>query len=189
MRRELLDGELPRSVTEARVVIGDWVELYTNVCPHRGLRMRTPARFIGEQRALLTTKRAASPVGTPPRYDRKPVSVVTFTTFRYLVCHVGGPNGWPKGWDVTAMRYAFPFGPPALPGQAERRWSRASIRTRIEVSGGRGGTAFGPRLRTTRTSSVWAAAWDELRGPSGPSPSVKRGPTRSGALWPEGPGP
>ncbi|HEV3351453.1 MAG TPA: integrase core domain-containing protein [Acidimicrobiales bacterium] len=96
MRRELLDGELPRSVTEARVVIGDWVELYTNVCPHRGLRMRTPARFIGEQRALLTTKRAASPVGTPPRYDRKPVSVVTFTTFRYLVCHVVPISGLPR---------------------------------------------------------------------------------------------
>jgi transposase InsO family protein len=56
MRRELLDGELLHSVTEARVVIGDWVELYNHIRPHRGLRMRTPARFASEQRALSTTK-------------------------------------------------------------------------------------------------------------------------------------
>jgi len=36
MRNELLNGELFHSVTEARVVIGDWVERYNHVRPHRG---------------------------------------------------------------------------------------------------------------------------------------------------------
>jgi putative transposase len=51
MRDELLNGEEFHSVLEARVVIGEWVELYNNVRPHRGLGMKTPAQFAKESRA------------------------------------------------------------------------------------------------------------------------------------------
>ncbi len=52
MRRELLNGELLHSVTEARVVIGEWVDIYNNVRPHRGLGMKTPAAFAKDHRLL-----------------------------------------------------------------------------------------------------------------------------------------
>ena len=45
MRDELLNGELFRSVLEARVVIGQWVEVYNTIRPHRGLGYKTPAAF------------------------------------------------------------------------------------------------------------------------------------------------
>lgn len=45
MRDELLNGELFRSVLEARVVIGQWVEIYNTIRPHRGLGYKTPAAF------------------------------------------------------------------------------------------------------------------------------------------------
>lgn len=45
MRDQLLNGELFHTVTEARVVIGEWVELYNTVRPHRALKMKTPAAF------------------------------------------------------------------------------------------------------------------------------------------------
>jgi transposase InsO family protein len=45
MRRELLNGEIFHSVTEARVVIGRWVEHYNHDRPHRGLAMQTPSDF------------------------------------------------------------------------------------------------------------------------------------------------
>lgn len=56
MRRELLNGELLHSVTEARVVIGEWVELYNTVRPHRGLGMKTPSGFAAEHRGLSAKK-------------------------------------------------------------------------------------------------------------------------------------
>lgn len=51
MRDELLNGEEFHSVTEARVVIGEWVETYNTARPHRGLRMQTPAKFAAAHAA------------------------------------------------------------------------------------------------------------------------------------------
>ena len=45
MRDQLLNGEQFHSVTEARVVIAGWIELYNTVRPHRGLGMMTPSQF------------------------------------------------------------------------------------------------------------------------------------------------
>lgn len=45
MRDELLNGEEFNSLTEARVVIANWVDAYNRVRPHRGLGMMTPAAF------------------------------------------------------------------------------------------------------------------------------------------------
>jgi len=56
MRDELLNGEWFHSLTEARVVIGDWVEGYNTARPHRGLGMRTPARFAADHRAASSDR-------------------------------------------------------------------------------------------------------------------------------------
>ena len=45
MRDELLHGEIFRSVTEARVVIENWLEEYNTLGPHRAHKMKTPAAF------------------------------------------------------------------------------------------------------------------------------------------------
>lgn len=45
MRDELLNGELFRSVLEARVLVAEWVDRYNTIRPHRGLGMKTPAAF------------------------------------------------------------------------------------------------------------------------------------------------
>ena len=45
MRRELLNTEEFRNLLEARVVIGDWVDEYNTVRPHRGLAGKTPTAF------------------------------------------------------------------------------------------------------------------------------------------------
>ena len=45
MRNERLNGELFRSVLEARVVLGEWVEIYNTIRPHRGLNFQTPQAF------------------------------------------------------------------------------------------------------------------------------------------------
>jgi putative transposase len=45
MRRELLNGELFRSVLEAKVVVEQWIELYNTRRPHRGLDGLTPAAY------------------------------------------------------------------------------------------------------------------------------------------------
>ena len=37
MRDEVLNGGTFRSVLEARVVIGQWIETYDTIRPHRGL--------------------------------------------------------------------------------------------------------------------------------------------------------
>jgi transposase InsO family protein len=45
MRDEVLNGELFRSLLEARVVIAEWVDEYNTRRPHRGLGMMTPNAF------------------------------------------------------------------------------------------------------------------------------------------------
>jgi putative transposase len=50
MRDELLNGEEFDSLTEARVVIGAWVEEYNTLRPHRGLGMMTPSAFAASCR-------------------------------------------------------------------------------------------------------------------------------------------
>jgi transposase InsO family protein len=45
MRDEKLNGELFRSVLEAKVVLGEWVDIYNTIRPHRGLGMKTPQAF------------------------------------------------------------------------------------------------------------------------------------------------
>jgi transposase InsO family protein len=56
MRDELLNGEEFDSVTEARVLITAWVDLYNTQRPHRGLGMRTPAQFAKDERTASATK-------------------------------------------------------------------------------------------------------------------------------------
>jgi transposase InsO family protein len=57
MRSEVLNVEEFDSVLEARVVIGEWRELYNNVRRHRGLRMQTPAAFRAEAKKQLALDR------------------------------------------------------------------------------------------------------------------------------------
>ena len=45
MRDELLNGELFRSVLEARVLVAEFVQRYNTIRPHRGLGMQTPQAF------------------------------------------------------------------------------------------------------------------------------------------------
>ena len=45
MRDELINREVFHSLTEARVMIGNWVEHYNTERPHSGLNMRTPAAY------------------------------------------------------------------------------------------------------------------------------------------------
>jgi putative transposase len=53
MRDELLNRETFRTLTEARVVIGAWLDQYNNFRPHRGLGMRAPAVFAADTIAEL----------------------------------------------------------------------------------------------------------------------------------------
>lgn len=58
MRDELLNREVFHSLTEARVVIGNWVWHYNHERPHSGLEMRTPAAYaayVAEQPPTLST--------------------------------------------------------------------------------------------------------------------------------------
>ena len=50
MRNEILNGELFHSVLEAKVVVAEFVELYNEVRPHRGLGMKTPRAFFESTR-------------------------------------------------------------------------------------------------------------------------------------------
>ena len=50
MRDELLNGEEFDNLTEARVVIGAWVEEYNTLRPHRGLGMMTPSAYAARCR-------------------------------------------------------------------------------------------------------------------------------------------
>jgi transposase InsO family protein len=59
MRSEVLNVEEFDSVLEARVLIGEWREIYNHVRRHRGLGMKTPAAFRVEalRRAAARQKR------------------------------------------------------------------------------------------------------------------------------------
>jgi transposase InsO family protein len=74
MRDELLNGEEFDSVVEARVVIGEWLELYNTQRPHRGLGMMTPApsppaakRDRSESQPPRTNWTSRSPPASTPR--------------------------------------------------------------------------------------------------------------------------
>lgn len=56
MRDESLNREVLHSLTEARVVIGQWVEHHNTERPHAGLEMRTPAAYA----AYLATQPSPS---------------------------------------------------------------------------------------------------------------------------------
>lgn len=45
MRNEVLNGELLRTVLEAKVVLHAWIDQYNTVRPHRGLGYLTPEAF------------------------------------------------------------------------------------------------------------------------------------------------
>ena len=53
MRDELLDRELFRTLTEARVVINEWLVEYNTFRPHRALGMKPPAVFAADTIAKL----------------------------------------------------------------------------------------------------------------------------------------
>ena len=78
MRDELLNGEMFRTLTEVRVVNNVWLDQYTNLWPHCGLSMRTPAAFANEAIAELKEgERAGVALGTNetqtgPRPGRQP---------------------------------------------------------------------------------------------------------------------
>jgi len=55
MRDELLNRELFHSLTEARVVITNWVWHYNHERPHSGLKMRTPAVYAAYIAVLPST--------------------------------------------------------------------------------------------------------------------------------------
>lgn len=59
MRDELLNRETFGSLTEARVMIGNWVEFYNNERPHSGLGMQTPATYAAYIASLPATTPAA----------------------------------------------------------------------------------------------------------------------------------
>lgn len=66
MRTECLNAEEFHSLLEARVVIGEWVELYNTLRRHRGLGMKTPDAFAAaEARAAdpPCNLDGASPIG------------------------------------------------------------------------------------------------------------------------------
>jgi transposase InsO family protein len=50
MRNEVLNGELFRTVLEAKVVLHAWVDQYNTVRPHRGLGFLTPQQFYTADR-------------------------------------------------------------------------------------------------------------------------------------------
>jgi transposase InsO family protein len=60
MRDELLNRELIRSLTEARVLIGNWIDFYNTERPHSGLGMKTPTVYAAYIRSLPATTPTAS---------------------------------------------------------------------------------------------------------------------------------
>lgn len=60
MRDELLNREVFHSVSEARVVVPDWVWHYNHERPHSGLEMRTPAGDEAYIAELPTTSSVAA---------------------------------------------------------------------------------------------------------------------------------
>lgn len=59
MRDELLNREIFHSLTEARVLIGNWVAFYNQERPHSALGMRTPAGYAAYIASLPATTPAA----------------------------------------------------------------------------------------------------------------------------------
>ena len=49
MRDEIINGESQRDLTEARVLINQWVDSYNNDRPHMSLGMQTPAAYAATQ--------------------------------------------------------------------------------------------------------------------------------------------
>ncbi len=60
MRDELLNREIFHSLTEARVLIGNWVTFYNTERPHSGLGMQTPAGYAAYISTLPTTRPATA---------------------------------------------------------------------------------------------------------------------------------
>jgi putative transposase len=60
MRDEKLNGEEFDTLTEARVVLAEWVEEYNSRRPHRGLGFKTPRRYADEVRKELARVKAKS---------------------------------------------------------------------------------------------------------------------------------
>ena len=65
MRDQLLNGEEFHSLTEARVVIAEWVEIYNTIRPHRALGMKPPARFAVEWAKANPRSKTSRPSGPP----------------------------------------------------------------------------------------------------------------------------
>jgi putative transposase len=61
MRDELLNGEEFETLTEARVVIADWINRYNNQRPHRGLGMMTPLQYAADWKKNESRKREQTP--------------------------------------------------------------------------------------------------------------------------------
>ncbi len=63
MRSEILNVEEFDSVLEARVVIGEWRELYNTVRRHRGIGMKTPAAFRADAQKQAALERGGQTDG------------------------------------------------------------------------------------------------------------------------------
>lgn len=58
MRDELLNGEEFDTLTEARVIVGEWIAQYNGHRPHRGLGFLTPLQFADKARKELARGRS-----------------------------------------------------------------------------------------------------------------------------------
>jgi putative transposase len=61
MRDEILNGEELDSLTEARVVISDWVDRYNSQRPHRGLGMMTPLQYAADWKRTMRVGKERKP--------------------------------------------------------------------------------------------------------------------------------
>ena len=64
LRAQCLDRELLYTLTESRVVIGDWLEYYNKIRPHRSLGLLTPAQYA--KKITDPRFRLRSSSGLPP---------------------------------------------------------------------------------------------------------------------------
>jgi putative transposase len=60
MRDEKLNGEEFDTLTEARVILAEWVQEYNSLRPHRGLGFKTPRGYADAVRKELARARSAS---------------------------------------------------------------------------------------------------------------------------------
>jgi transposase InsO family protein len=65
MRDELLNGEEFATLTEARVVIADWVQRYNAERPHRGLGMMTPLQYAAGWKQKNESRKREQPPSQP----------------------------------------------------------------------------------------------------------------------------